>query len=544
MLKAVLTGGSASAFGITFQTTDLSLAVPLAIVGLAVVKALSSFAHTGLMASVAQRALEEVRRALYAHVLALPPAWFERRHSGEVLSRFTSDVAAVEFAVGTALSSWIKDVLQAVALLWVCAAIDFRLFLLTFVVIPGMVLPVSRFAKSARRSAQQTQASLANLTELVAEHFNALPIVQVFGTQRRALERFDAQQAAYLSTMKRSLLIRGAFSPTTELLGIIGVALALVFGARAVSLEPSLAEKLVSFLAAALLMYQPIKALSGNSAQVAHGMGAALRLFEVLDEPLAPPRTVEVGPLKRLELSNVSFSHADGRPALTTMSLCVNVGEHVAIVGASGAGKSTLFSVLMGFAEPQSGRFRWNGVDMQTVSKRSLLQQLAWVPQDPILLSGTIRENLLLAKPDASEEELLEALQRAHAKDFVLALNGGLNHAVGERGASLSGGQRQRLAIARAFLKKPSLLLLDEPTSALDAESERAVQAGLSELMQGRTTLVIAHRLRTVRHASRIVVMDKGTLVEEGTWDTLWSRQGVFRALADRGFAFPDTPPT
>jgi subfamily B ATP-binding cassette protein MsbA len=535
LLEAVLKGGAVTFAGVTFEPRDLALQLPFAVVGMAVVKALSTWLHSGLMSTVAQRALASLRKALYDRVLALPPAWFEKRHSGELLSRFTADVAQVEFAVGTSLSAWLKDTLQTLALLAVCASIDGRLFLLTFLVIPGMVLPVSRFAKSARKAATKGQASLGALTQLASEHLQALPVVQAYGQEPRALAAFDAEQGRYLGVMKRSLFIRGAFTPTTELLGIVGVAVALVFGAKAVALEPQLAGHLVSFLAAALLMYQPVKSLSGNFSQVLVGLGAAERLFEILDAPIEPDAGEPVGPLEALELADVRFSYGDGREALSGVSFFVNAGEHVALVGPSGAGKSTVVSLLLGFATPTAGTIRWNGTDASTRSRRSLRDQLAWVPQEPVLLSGTVRENLWMAKEGASDAELWTALERAHAKAFVQALPRGLDEPIGERGATLSGGQRQRLAIARAFLKGPSLLILDEPTSALDAATEQEVQAGLAELMEGRAVLVIAHRLATVREADRIVVMEQGRVVEQGTWDALVAAKGSFARLVAHG---------
>ncbi|MDP1916007.1 MAG: ABC transporter ATP-binding protein [Myxococcales bacterium] len=535
LLESVLKGGAVTLAGVTFEPKELAVKLPLAVVGVAVLKALSTWLHSGLMSNVAQLALASLRRALYDRVLTLPPSWFEKRHSGELLSRFTADVAQVEFAVGTSLSAWVKDTLQTLALLAVCASIDGRLFLLTFLVIPGMILPVSRFAKSARKAATKGQASLGALTQLASEHLQALPIVQAYGREPQALAAFDAEQGRYLSVMKRSLFIRGAFTPTTELLGIIGVAIALVFGANAVAEEPQLAGHLVSFLAAALLMYQPVKSLSGNFSQVLVGLGAAERLFEILDAHVEPERGAQAGPLEALTLEDVRFSYGDGREALAAVSFSVKAGEHVALVGPSGAGKSTVVSLLLGFSAPAGGALRWNGVETSQLSRRSIRENLAWVPQEPVLLSGTVRENLWMAKEGAPDDALWTALEHAHAKAFVQALPNGLDTPIGERGATLSGGQRQRLAIARAFLKAPSLLLLDEPTSALDASTEQEVQAGLSELMEDRAVLVIAHRLATVRKADRIVVMEKGRVVEQGTWDALMAANGAFSRLVAHG---------
>jgi subfamily B ATP-binding cassette protein MsbA len=532
LAQGVVKGGAVRWGPFVLEREDLVSRLPVAIVGVALVKGLAGWLHAGLMGKVAQGVLGTLRRELYERLLALPPGWFEQRHSGELLSRFTSDVAQLEFTVSQALSTLAKDSLQILGLLAVCLAIDWRLFLVAFIVLPGTIVPVSRFSKAAKRTATRGQASLGALTRLTAEQLHNLPVVQAYRREGAALEQFDAEQARYVSLMKRSLFIRGAFSPTTEFLGLVGVAAAVVLGARAVQAEPALAGRLVSFLAAALLLYQPLKALSHTAQQVSQGVGAAARLFEILDAQPEPDAGHEAKPLAvSLRFEGVRLTWPDGREALKGVDFEVRAGEMVALVGPSGAGKSSVLAVLLGFAKPSFGEVLWDGVALSTLSRRSVRSRLAWVPQEPVLLSGTVRDNLKLGKADADDTALWQALQRAHAADFVKALPKGLDEDVGERGARLSGGQRQRLAIARAFLVEPSLLVLDEPTSALDASTEGEVQAGLEELMAGRTTLVVAHRLSTVRRAHRIVVLADGIVAEMGTHEALAARGGVYARL-------------
>ncbi|MCC6332645.1 MAG: ABC transporter ATP-binding protein [Myxococcales bacterium] len=532
LAQGVVKGGEVTWGPFVLAREDLVFRLPLAIVGVALVKGLGGWLHAGWMARVAQGVLGTLRRDLYGRLLSLPPGWFEQRHSGELLSRFTSDVAQVEFSVSQALSTLAKDTLQILGLLTVCLVIDWRLFLVVFVVLPGTILPVSRFSKAAKRTATKGQASLGALSMLTAEQLHNLPVVQGYRLEGAALEQFDAEQDRYLGVMKRSLFIRGAFSPTTEFLGLIGVAAAVVLGARAVLAEPALAGRLVSFLAAALLLYQPLKALSHTAQQVSQGAGAAARLFEVLDAVPEPDAGAEARPLSScLKLEGVRLTWPDGREALQGVDFEVGAGEMVALVGPSGAGKSSVLAVLLGFVRPSQGEVKWDGASLSSLSRRSVRAHLAWVPQEPVLLSGTVRDNLKLGKAGADDAALWQALTRAHAADFVKALPKGLDEEVGERGARLSGGQRQRLAIARAFLVEPSLLLLDEPTSALDAATEAEVQAGLAELMVGRTTLVVAHRLSTVRRAQRIVVLKDGVVAESGTHEALVAKGGVYARL-------------
>lgn len=506
------------------------------LLGLAVTKALAQFLHVGLMQSAGQRTLAALRVDLYRHVLSLPPRALERRHSGDLLSRFLADLALLEFAITQALASYVKDSLQLLLLLGLCASIDLRLFALAFVALPVAAFPVVRFATSLRKVTRATQASLGSLTTELSELTKNLAAVLAFRGEAVAMERYRQAEGDFLSSIRRSLLLRGAFTPVLELLAMVGVAAVVAFGARAVFDEPGLGPKLLSFLAAALLMYQPMKALVGTFSQVLQGLAAGERLFELFDEKAPLDEGATLHALTHgIELCGVDVSYGEGRLALEGATLVIPAGKKVALVGASGAGKSTLFSVLLGFVTPARGEVLWDGQPLSKTRRSSLLAQVAWVPQEPVLFSGSVRQNLLLGRPDATEAELWEALERAHARGFVDALPSQLEERVGERGSRLSGGQRQRLAIARAFLRRPSLLLLDEPTSSLDSRSEEEVQKGMAELMRGRTTLVIAHRLATVRDADLIYVLERGRVAEHGSHAELTSRGGLYPSLLRQG---------
>jgi subfamily B ATP-binding cassette protein MsbA len=415
--------------------------------------------------------------------------------------------------------------------------LDWRLFALSFVVFPAALLPITRFARAVKKAARATQGSLGNLTALVGEQLQALPVVQAYGMEPRVRATFDAEQTRYLREMDRSLLLRGAASPSIELLGITGLALALAVGARAVRADASLASHLMSYVGAVLLMYGPLKTLSSTITQVVAGVGAAERVFELEDRNVPADKGELAPPLRRaLRLEDLRIQYGE-LEAIRGLTLELPAGKTVALVGASGAGKTTLFSALLRFVNPSGGRILWDGQDVKSYSRASVRGRIAWVPQEPVLFAGSVRDAVLVGKPEATDAEVWSALQRAHGAEFVRALPQGLDTPVGERGAQLSGGQRQRLAIARAFVREPSLLLLDEPTSSLDAASEALVQAGLAELKAGRTTLVIAHRLSTVRNADAIVVLDAGRVVEQGTHDQLVAHGTVYRRLLDRGGA-------
>jgi len=513
LLEGVLTGKTTDVLGWSVGPAALVSQLPLLIVAAACIKALAQWLHGGLMRAIGQRVMTGLRRELYAKLLALPPSWHEQRHSGELLSRFTTDVAAVELTVTLSFSAYVKDTLTVLALLAVCAAADWRLAVLGFGVLPAMAWPVAAFAKSVRRQATKTQGSLAALTELTAEQLHNLPVVQAYRAEGAVLQRFDEEQGRYLAAMKRSLFVRGAFTPTLEMLGIAAVAVCLVAGARAVAAEPQLAGALLSFLAAALLMYQPLKSLSGTFSEVARGASSAERLFEVLDAAPVAEAGAPAPPLSRgLVFEDVRLVYADGRAALDGLNLTIEAGKITALIGPSGAGKSSVLALVLGLARATSGRITWDGADLHTLDLKSLRSRLAWVSQEPLLLSGTVRENLRLGASDATDEALWRALERANASAFVRAFPGGLDEEVGERGGRLSGGQRQRLAIARALLMEPSLLLLDEPTSSLDEASQAEVQKGLEELMRGRTVLLIAHRLSTISNADQVFALDHGRI--------------------------------
>ncbi|MGZ6070129.1 MAG: ABC transporter ATP-binding protein, partial [Myxococcaceae bacterium] len=535
-LRFLLTGG-ASALGRVASWAPvlesagrerLLLSLPLALIAVAVVKGLAYTAQFTWTGQFGQRTVARLRRALLDALLRQSPVQLASRMSGDLLSRFSADVSAVETAAIYAVGSWIRDGLQILVLAGVAVALDWRLALVALAVVPLAGVPVARLTRSVLRRTREGQVRLGGMAGQLREALAAVRTVQAYGVEELEATRFAARADAHAETLARAAWARSAVPAVTEVLAAVAVAAVLVWASGSMEVAP---ERLLSFLAALILLYQPVKELGRASQFATQGAAAAERLLEVLETPplvTEAPGTKHAPRLARsVRLDTVSLSYGE-RPALARLELDIPVGKVTALVGPSGGGKSTVAALLLRFLRPDAGRILWDGVDVEACTVASVRAQIALVTQEPLLFSGTVRENLLAVRPEATGGELRSALRAARAEEFVMALPRQWDTPLGERGARLSGGQRQRLALARAVLRDARILVLDEATSSLDPEGEREVQSALESVLPGRTAVVIAHRLVTVWRADRIHVVVAGRVAEEGTHETLLARGGWY----------------
>ncbi len=515
----------------------------LMLLGVVVVLAAATYCRFSLVSWIGERVVADIRSAVYARVVRLSPAFFEVTKTSEVLSRLTTDTTLLQVVVGTSLSQALRNLLLFLGGSVLLLITSPKLTGLVFLVVPAVVLPILVFGRRVRRLSRDSQDRVAEIGGRVDETLTAIRTVQAFTHEARESARFSATAEAAFKTAVQRIRARAALTALVMLLVFGAVSLILWTGGHDVVAGRLTGGELSAFVFYAVVVASAVGALSEVIGDLQRAAGAMERLVELLNtEPAikapADPRSLPVPARGAVTLEEVSFRYPaqPDRPTLDALSFRVAPGERVALVGPSGAGKTTVFQLLLRFYDPLAGRLTVDGLDLRDLDPLALRAQIGLVPQEPVIFSGSALENIRYGKPEASLEEVKEAARAAQALEFLEALPQGLDTYLGERGVRLSGGQRQRVAIARALLKNPPLLLLDEATSALDAESERAVQLALDGLMAGRTTLVIAHRLATVLKADRILVLDHGRLVEQGTHASLIRQGGLYARLAQLQF--------
>lgn len=525
--------------------------IALAIVGVYLVKGLGAYLSAYLMTDVGQLVVRDLRNQMFGHILGQSAAFFARRSTGQLLSRVNNDVNHVQQAVSQTIGDLIREGLALVGYVGLLFYHDARLALVSLTGAPVLLYPIVRLGQRVRRTGRRSQEQIETLTHLTAEAFSGHRIVKAFGAEEREQTRFeDASQRVYRTNMKVTSTV-SILPPLMECLGGVAVAGMIWYGASQIGSGRLTMGEFMLFVTTLFLMYEPIKRLSRVNATLQQAVAAAERIFEMLDihtEVRDRPGAAALAPLRRgVEFRGVSFAYndRDRRTVLDDVSFRVDAGQMVAIVGLSGAGKTTLVNLLPRFYDVKNGAILIDDVDVRDVTVGSLRAQIGLVTQDTVLFDDTITHNIAYGRPDASQEDIESAARAAHAHEFIGLLPEKYDTRIGERGGRLSGGQRQRLAIARALLKDPPILVLDEATSSLDAESERLVQDALQALMRNRTSFVIAHRLSTVRSADRIIVLEHGRIVETGRHDDLLARpDGVYGrlyALQVFGTGEPDT---
>jgi len=517
------------------DTTKLLL-FPLVIVLLYVVRGLLSYGHSYLMRAIGQGIIRDMRDQLFAHVQGMPLSYLHEHHTGTWMSRMINDIALIERAVTSAVNDLLRQGLTMLGLIGVAFYRDWLLTTYAILVLPLATLLIMQLAQRLRVLNRRAQEQLEMLSTILAEVFSSLTIIKGFGREAYEHERFRRRNAAYYGVTMRAARADEIGSPLMECLGAVGVAVVVWYGGHQVITGVTTPGTFFSFLTAIFMLYEPMRKLSRVNNILQSALAAAERTFAVLD---TPDEWVDEAPKPalpqlqhRLLFTAVSLRYRPHGPlVLRGLNLDVEAGEVVALVGASGAGKTSLVHLLPRFYEPTSGCISIDGVDIRSVSLTSLRAHIGIVSQDVVLFDDTLWQNIRYGNLHASDMQVQEAARAAYAHDFIMHMSQGYDTVIGERGVRLSGGEKQRIAIARALLRNAPILILDEATSSLDSASEQVVQYALANLMKDRTTFVIAHRLSTVRHASKIVVMHEGTIVEVGPHDALLAKDGYYSQL-------------
>jgi subfamily B ATP-binding cassette protein MsbA len=514
--------------------------LPLVLVAVIFGKGLFTFISSFLMKSIGLKVAKKLRDDLSEHLVYQSSEYFDQISTGEIMSRVTSDVDRIQEAVSGSMGDFIRELFVLFALLIGIFIIDWHLALASFIITPLAIIPLAVFSRQLKKRGKLNQIRMADIYRILHETITGNKIVKAFTMEKFELDKFFKATKDYLKSSIKLAWIGSLSSPFMEFLGGIVGAFILIVGTSRISRGHISPGDFGAFVMAIFMMYTPIKRLSRANVVIQHGAACYERIQEILERE---PRVIDCPgayPLPPVEGSvkfeNVSFAYNEKSPVLDNISFEIFPRETVALIGLSGSGKTTVVNLLSRFYEPTSGRILIDSIDTREVELKSLRAQIGLVTQELILFNDTVRNNIAYGLKDVSEEKIVEAARTAEAHDFIMKLPSQYETQIGEKGSLLSSGERQRLAIARALLKDPPILILDEATSALDSESEKLIQMALDNVMKDRTTFVIAHRLSTIRNASKIFVVDRGRIAEIGTHRELYRRNGIYRKLHDLQF--------
>ena len=524
-----------------FVTKDMFIfsILPLAIILIFVFRAACRYLNDYFMRTAAQLAVQDVRNEIFRKNIFLDLRFFHRNQTGSLMSRVVNDVAMMQDGVGGIITGVFRDFIGLVTLLGVIFYRDWQLAIISILVIPLTIYPASILGSKIKKTARKGQEEAGYFASILQETLSGIKVVKAFSLENVMVDQFTRANLKYYSFTKKMIKYSSLSSPIMEIITSLGIAAVIFYGGSKVMANKMSAPEFFSFITAMALVYSPLKKLINAYNDTQRCIGASERVFEIID---AKPEVVEavngysLTPAdNRVEFRNVYFKYNE-ELILDNLSLVAEKGQTVAIVGPSGGGKTTLVSLIARFFDTSAGQILIGSHDVRDITKASLMGHIALVDQETILFHDTVASNIRYGKPDATDEEVRNAARAAFAHDFIMAMPNGYETSIGDRGVRLSGGQRQRLCIARAILKNAPILILDEATSALDTESEQMVQKALENLMDNKTTFVIAHRLSTVLNADKIVVLDKGMIVESGAHHELVTRNGLYSRLCSQQF--------